>query len=132
MITLPTAERKILETGDDVRIFLPFRPTKKLHKRNFFDPGILIDSSYLQWDLLKDPAHSDMPTMEKLEALGLFERVQNGDLKHFADADGLEWVWKRTRLGRKLANVAVDKPEPPRFSIKCISENEAELVSGLD
>lgn len=128
MITLTTAERKILETGDDVRIFLPFRPTKKLVKRNFFDPGVLIDSSYLDWDLLKDPAHSDMPTMQKLEALGLFERVQSGALKHFANTDGLEWAWRRTPRGKDLANAKTEKPKPPYFSIKWISENEAELV----
>lgn len=100
---LTDTERKLLSMGDDLRLFLPFKPTKVMVGETFFKRGYLIDSSYQDFESLKDENLSDWPAMKRLEAFGLVESL-GSEWKGFANGqDGTEWRWRRTDAGRKAA-----------------------------
>ncbi len=125
--SLSESERKIISTGDRLHIFMPEKKTKKMVRTGLFDPPIYIDTTYIDYALLEDPVHSDMPTMKRLVALG-FIQYKGCEICHRGELGGLEWTWTRTPLGRQVADHIAGKTDAPRFSIKWISENEAELI----
>jgi hypothetical protein len=125
--SLSEAERKLLSMGDRLHIFMPDKKTKKMVRTGFFDPPIYIDTTYVDYEALNDPLQSDMPIMKHLEAMGLIA-YKGSDLSYHGEHSGQEWSWTRTPFGKQVADHIAGKPDAPSFSIKWISENEAELI----
>lgn len=100
---LSEEERRIISMGDDLRVFLPNRPTKKLVGETFFKKGTLIDSSWQDWQTFEDPNRSDYPHIKRLEAMGLV-KLRSHDWVGFAHGeDGDMWQFERTEAGREVA-----------------------------
>lgn len=125
--SLGADERKLLSIGQRLHIFMPEKKTKKKISRGFFEAPIYIDSTYIDYAALDDKALSDMPAMKRLQALG-FVQYEGCDMVDRGECGGLEWTWTRTELGTQVADFLAGKTDEPRFEIKWISDNEAELI----
>jgi len=125
--SLSADERRLLSVGQRLHIFMPEKKTKKKIRMGLFEAPVYIDSTYIDYAALDDASQSDMPAMKRLQSLG-FVQYEGCDIVGRGEYGGLEWTWTRTEMGTQVADFLAGKTDEPRFEIKWVSDNEAELI----
>lgn len=103
---LAADDLRLLQMGPIVRMRLyPVRDKRRVRTGWFTHTDL--ETDVMPWRLLEDEHLSDMPAMQRLTALGLYEITQRADNV----AEYVQWTWRRTPAGDALlANLL---PEPP-------------------